>query len=154
MVASRTTAVTATGSVSAPVSRTTRITATGTLVTAPQSRTTAITATGGVAIFLTPPASVRVEPVGFTVTATLGVGSPAPTTWTWAQVSGPTATLTPSGSSCIISPPDVMPPEQDMVFTVQASNGSSSSSAYPFTVTVLPQTRWTRVPGGQWKGAY
>lgn len=154
MVASRTTAIRATGSVSAPISRTTAIRVSGTLVTAPQSRTTAIRASGTVQLFLTPPADARVEPVGLTVTAKVGVGSPTPTSWTWTQTGGPTATITPAGSSCIIKPPSVMPPEKTMTFTVSATNGTSTSSTYSFQITVLPQTRWTRSPGGGWVGAY
>ncbi|HEY8790356.1 MAG TPA: hypothetical protein VIM10_14640 [Actinopolymorphaceae bacterium] len=46
-----------------------------------------------------------------------------------------------------------MPPGTSVVIGVTATKSGITSPEQRVTITVLPQLRWSGVPGGQWAGA-
>jgi hypothetical protein len=73
---------------------------------------------------------------------------------TWTQTAGPTATLAPSGLSCIVTAPYLMPgAASSIVISVVGHRGTANSLPVTATITVLPQLSWAWDPVGlAWKG--
>ena len=84
-----------------------------------------------------------------TATATLSLGTA--TGWAWRQVSGPSVVLTASGAQASFKAPAVPPPGGTVVLGVKAFTGGAESEERTLTVTVAPQQRWRRTPGGSWR---
>lgn len=126
---------------------------TGTAVTGAKLRVYATSLTGTVSALVTPLAAQTKEPeTAVTITASTVDGN-APDSWSWRQVSGPTVAFSGTGATRSFTAPSAMPPGATVVVGVRAIKGGVLSPEVTCTVTVLPQTEWSRVPGGQWVGA-
>lgn len=142
---------------SPPRLRVAGITADGTTPVNPRLRVAGLSATGTaypVLAAVTANAASAEPSQVVTLTATLAPGSPTPDTYVWSRLSGPAGTLTASGATATFTAPSIDPPgTQDVVLSCRAKVGTVSGNTVSVAVTVLPQTDWTRVPGGSWVGA-
>ena len=126
------------------------------IASTPKLRAVKLSLAGTAAPVVIPNPNVTSEPeVILTLNASL-VGGGGASSWTWRVVSGtaPTAGLSPAGASCSFRVPSVMPPASGtLVIGVTATVASVTSAEVFTTVSLLPQTIWSRVPGGGWVGA-
>lgn len=145
----------AVASVSPPRLRVHRAALAGTANVNPRLRVHRAALAGTGAALLLPIADVTTEPEqAVTITAVPAPGAETPTSWTWTQISGPSVALTGAGASRSFRSPSLFPPGNGtVVLGVTGALGASTSPQVTATVTVLPQTDWTRVPGGGWVGA-
>lgn len=108
---------------------------------------------GVAAVILSPLSPVTAGPGELvSLTANLSGGGVADS-YTWRLVSGPAVAFQGTGASRSFLAPSAMPPGASVVVGVTATIGAVTSTEQFVTVTVLPQTRWSRVHGGQWVGA-
>lgn len=92
---------------------------------------------------------LTVEPMTtVTLTATHTSG-PAPDSWTWAPLSGPAVTLSPSGATCSFTAPSDKAGTAVAIGCTPATSGVSGAQD-ALTVTARPQLLWVR-ESGVWK---
>ena len=139
-----------------PRLRAARIGLTGPVVTVPRLRAARIGLTGPVAVIVTPPSALTAEPETLvTLTPTLA-GGQVGDTWTVRVVSGPAPTSGPNLAAGVVTlrTPSIWPPNsQALVIGYRATKDGITSAEATTTITVLPQTDWSRVHGGTWVGA-
>jgi hypothetical protein len=147
---------------SPPTLRWAKVSASGAVKLQPKFRWVKLQAAGPVDILLRNiAAQAAIEPwsgqtrttISFSTGLLKGPIDQSGITWTWRQISGPTVTLTPSGSSVSFPAPLVMPGASlVVVLGVTATLGSSVSPEVTASATVNPQVTWSWT-GTQWVGA-
>lgn len=140
----------------APRVRVHRAGATGTVVPQPRLRVHRGRMTGAAAPVVVPAGALTSEPeVMLTLRAGL-VGGGDADSWVWRVVSGiaPDDGLASTGAACTFRVPSVMPPSVgSLVVGATATVAGVAAAEKTTTVTLLPQTTWSRVHGGNWVGA-
>lgn len=126
---------------------------TGAAITYPRLRVARIALAGPAAAIVLPLAAQTAGPGTEVTIAAAVLDSVVPDSWTWRQVSGPTVALTGAGGTRKLVAPSVMPPGATVVIGVRATKDGYACPEQTCAVTVLPQTRWARAPGGAWVGA-
>lgn len=127
---------------------------TGTVATNPTLRIYNADYVGAVGAVVNPLSPQTVEPHStVTLTATLATGSGTPDSYQWRVLSGPSVTFSGVGATVTFLSPDAMPPGTSVTVGVSAIIAGNASNEQTVVITVLPQTCWSRVPGGQWVGS-
>lgn len=78
-------------------------------------------------------------------------GAPTPSSWTWRQISGPTASTSQSGGTLSVTVPDLtVQNAAPMVFGVVGHRDGVSSDEVQAVIVPLPVLLWSRVHGQGW----
>lgn len=116
-----------------------------------------VSATGTVTVALNPFGAYPILEPGFpyTITAVLGPGSAAPDFTTWRVVSGTPVALTNAGllSRTLVAPSGMPPAGASVTLGVTATLGSITTPERQVTLSVYPQTDWSRRYGQPWVGS-
>lgn len=123
----------------------------------PKGRIYRAEAAGIAAVTLLPIANITAEPgTVVPITAVLEGGGSADS-YTWRRVSGPASTLSTAGGVASLTVPalavNYIPVQAVVVIGVTATKSGTTSREVTTTITGLPETDWSRIPGGAWVGA-
>lgn len=117
--------------------------------TAPKLRISRMTVAGTAPVSLQPIADQQAEAFASVVLqATVGATSPAPDSYHWRQISGPSTSYSDNGGSITVTAPPSMT-TTPVVFGVTAILGGQASSEATATITLIPHLNWTAA-GGSW----